>query len=469
MAFYHGIQVQEKETQVVAPVQVDSAVQVVVGLAPINMGSVADPLVPQVAYSYEEAVAKMGMSDNHLSYTICESIKLSFATYNVAPLVMINVLDPTKHKQSKTTVSVAMLEGRAELPEEGVLLPSVQLTQSEQALEEGTDYSISFTGSGKALIERIEGGKITGPTATLKATYDVLDTTAVQEKDIIAGIEKIREVYPRFGIVPGSLIVPGYSSKPEVYNAMCAKTNNLNGAFRYHCLVDLDTETVTSYDKALAEKNKNSFTHENSSLFYPMVKVGDEIYHFSAIAGALIADTDYKNEGIPYVSLSNRSLKITGLCLKDGSEVILDMEQGNALNKDGINTAINMNGWRAWGNRTACYPANTDIKDCFIPCRRMYNWWANQFILSYFAKVDNPLNKRLIESIVDSENIKGNAWKQRYQAAEAKMVFEAEDNPETDLINGIVRVRMMFSPYPPAEQIWATVEYDTSALQTALA
>lgn len=120
----------------------------------------------------------MGMSDNHLSYTICESIKLSFATYNVAPLVMINVLDPTKHKQSKTTVSVSMLEGRAELPEEGVLLPSVQLTQSEQALAEGTDYSISFTGSGKALIERIEGGKITGPTATLKATYDVLDTNS---------------------------------------------------------------------------------------------------------------------------------------------------------------------------------------------------------------------------------------------------------------------------------------------------
>ena len=96
-------------------------------------------------------------------------------------------------------------------------------------------------------------------------------------------------------------------------------------------------------------------------------------------------------------------------------------DRGNALNKDGINTAINMNGWRAWGNRTACYPGNTDIKDCFIPCRRMYNWWANQFILSYFAKVDNPLNKRLIESIVDSENIKGNSWKQRYQAAEAKI------------------------------------------------
>ena len=116
MAFFHGIQVSEKQTQIVAPVQVDSAVQVVVGLAPVNMGSLSDPLAPQIAYSYEEAVEKMGMSADHLTYTICESIKLSFATYNVSPLIMINVLDPTKHKQQKTTVSVQLLEGKAQLP-----------------------------------------------------------------------------------------------------------------------------------------------------------------------------------------------------------------------------------------------------------------------------------------------------------------------------------------------------------------
>lgn len=392
MAFFHGIQVSEKQTQIVAPVQVDSAVQVVVGLAPVNMGNLSDPLAPQIAYSYEEAVEKMGMSADHLTYTICESIKLSFATYNVSPLIMINVLDPTKHKQQKTTVSVQLLEGKAQLPEEGVLLPSVQLTQTEEALTVGEDYLLSFE-DGKAVIERIEGGKILEDTVTLTATYDVLDPSAVEDEDILAGIAKIREIYPRFGMVPGTLLVPGFSGKPEIYNAMTAKTNSLNSVFRYHCLVDLDTETVTTYDAAYAEKNKNNFV---------------------------------------------------------------------------IVTAINMNGWKAWGNRTACYPVNTDIKDCFIPCRRMYNWWANQFILSYFQKVDDPANRRLIESIVDSENIKGNAWKQRYMVAEARMVFDQEDNPTTDLINGIIRIGMLFSPYPPAEQILTTVEYDTGALQEAL-
>ena len=156
MAFFHGIQVSEKQTQIVAPVQVDSAVQVVVGLAPVNMGNLSDPLAPQIAYNYEEAVEKMGMSADHLTYTVCESIKLSFATYNVSPLIMINVLDPTKHKQQKTTVSVQLLEGKAQLPEEGVLLPSVQLTQTEEALTVGEDYLLSFE-DGKAVIERIEG------------------------------------------------------------------------------------------------------------------------------------------------------------------------------------------------------------------------------------------------------------------------------------------------------------------------
>lgn len=469
MSFYHGIKVLEKKTSIVAPVQVDSAVQVVVGLAPVNMiAADIDPLVPQVAYNYDEAVKKMGMSKNHTVYTITESIKLSFLNYNVSPLVMINVLDPKKHKAKKSKITLQMTDGVATFPEEGVILSSVQLLEQEQSLSEGTDYTLSFDADGIAAVKRIEGGKLAEVNSTITASYDVLDPSAVQESDIIAGVMKIKEVYPQYGIVPGTLIVPGYSAKPAVYNAMTAQTDTLNGVFRYHCIADIDTKTVRSYDKVAEEKNKNNFVHPNSTVCWPMVKVGTEKYHFSAAAAVLIADTDYHNDGIPYVSLSNKPFKISGLCLEDGTEVIMDLEYGNYLNSQGILTAINMQGWKAWGNRTACYPGNTDVKDCFIPCRRMYNWWANQFILTYFNKVDDPANKRLIESIVDSENIKGNSYKTRFYVAEAKMIFDIEENPVSDLVNGIIRLKMLFSPYPPAEQIISTVEYDTNALQNAL-
>lgn len=69
-----------------------------------------------------------------------------------------------------------------------------------------------------------------------------------------------------------------------------------------------------------------------------------------------------------------------------------------------------MNGFRLWGNRTCAYPGNTDPKDSFFSCRRYMSWRANSFILTYFQKVDSPLNKRLIEAIVDSENVRGNGY-----------------------------------------------------------
>ena len=58
------------------------------------------------------------------------------------------------------------------------------------------------------------------------------------------------------------------------------------------------------------------------------------------------------------------------------------------------------------GNNTACYPDVTDPKDRWIACRRFFSWWANSFMLTYKSRVDNPANKRLIETICDTENIR---------------------------------------------------------------
>lgn len=157
------------------------------------------------------------------------------------------------------------------------------------------------------------------------------------------------------------------------------------------------------------------------------------------------------------------------MCGATGEEIILDVEQANQLNSIGIVTAINFNGWKCWGNRTAVFPSSSDVKDVFIPVRRMFNWWCNTFIQTYFAKVDDPTNRKLIESIVDSERIRANAYKSQYKIADAGIEFRLEENSETDLLAGILRLRMWLSPYPPAESIISTIEYDVSALKKALA
>ena len=87
-------------------------------------------------------------------------------------------------------------------------------------------------------------------------------------------------------------------------------------------------------------------------------------------------------------------MQINGCCLKDGTEVVLGPDEAGYLNGQGVVTALNfIGGWKCWGNRTACYPSNTDPKDAFICIRRMFNWHAQTFIQTYWAKVDKPINK----------------------------------------------------------------------------
>ena len=155
--------------------------------------------------------------------------------------------------------------------------------------------------------------------------------------------------------------------------------------------------------------------------------------------------------------------------LADGeTEVVLDQMQGNAVNSFGVSTAINVNGWRTWGNRSAIYPANTDPKDCFFCCRRFFSWWGNSFILTYFQKVDEPANRRLIETIVDSENIRGASYVADGKCARAEIQFIESENPVTNLIDGKLRFHQYLTPYPPAEDILNVLEFDPNALTTAL-
>ena len=70
-------------------------------------------------------------------------------------------------------------------------------------------------------------------------------------------------------------------------------------------------------------------------------------------------------------------------------------------------------GWKCWGNRTACYPGVTDVKDSFIAIRRMFNWVGNTLVQTFWQRVDYPLNRRQIDTIVDSANIMMNGWTAR--------------------------------------------------------
>lgn len=248
---------------------------------------------------------------------------------------------------------------------------------------------------------------------------------------------------------------------------MVAKASSINGHFSCIALTDVPTATVTKYTDVAAWKNDNNYTSARQVVCWPMAKLGSDTYHLSTQLAGVICRTDAENEDIPYVSPSNKSLQANAAVLTDGTAVYLGSDQAAYLNGQGIVTALNfIGGWKAWGNRTGVYPAVTDPKDAFIPIRRMFDWIGNTLILTFWQKVDYPINKRLVETIVDSANIWLNGLTARQFILGGRVEFQQDENPVTDLMDGIIRFHVYVTPPSPAREIDFVIEYDPQYLET---
>ena len=481
MAYRHGIYVKEQETSLTAPLSGTAGLQVVIGTAPVHLTKDPESAVnkPILVRSFKEAVEAVGYSADFGKYTICEAVSAAFQVMNVAPMVLINVLDPGKHRRDMEEISVPVTGGVAVVEQEGLMLKGLVVKNGGTELAVDVDYTAAYNSDGAMSIVLMEGGKGAGA-ESLTVSGKVLDAEKVKAEDIVGGVdpetgaetgmEVLRQVYPKLGMTPGILLAPRFSADPAVSAALQAKTHEVNGVFRCVCVADVDSsaEGAVKYTDVKQQKERQALTDPNAYAVWGYGKVGEKLYSGSALAAALTAYTDAENGDIPYVSPSNKSLAISAMCLEDGTEVLLDQEQANTVNGFGVATFLNMNGFRLWGNRTCAYPANTDTKDSFFSCRRYMNWRANSFILTYFQKVDSPLNRRLIEAIVDSENVNGNRYAAIGAAAKDEIEYNEEDNSTSDLMNGRIVFRQHITPFPPAEDIEDIIEFDPDALTAAL-
>lgn len=480
MAYNHGVYVQENPTSLTPPIESTAGLQVVIGTTPVNLAD--DPYTatnkPILTYSMAEAESRLGYSDNWDHFTACQSMDASFRRLGVGPLVFINVLDPDVHKTDETAETVAISTGEAKIEEEGILLDTlvVKSDDGETTYVKDEDYLAEFDNGGYVVISILDGD-IPSSATELQVDYSKLDPSAVDVSDIIGGydtstnqyrgLEAISQIYPQLSLVPGILLAPGWSHLPEVASVMDAKSQDINGSFNCINVLDVDTSETSNYQDVPSWKSENSYVSKRSVICWPKVKVGEREFYFSAIQAALMARTDASNDDVPYVSPSNKTIPITA-AVSDGEEVFIDQQQANFLNGAGVVTALNLNGWRSWGNNTGAYPGTSDPKDRFIPIRRMFDWWSNTFILTYFQRVDDPTNFRLIENIVDSENIRANGFQARGQIAGAHIEFRREDNPITDILNGTIRFIQRVAFFPPAEEIVNVMEFDPQILEDSL-
>ena len=476
MAYMHGVRIQENPTSVPTPVSNKSGVPVIFGTAPVNLAS--DPKNATnklfLCKSFAEAKAAVGYSDDYKSYTLCQAMDAFFRAYGVGPIIICNVLDPATHKIAYDE-TLDVVDGQAVSTKKGVLLVDLVVKHETNTLELNKDYTVDFNESGFVVVTVIKEGVVA---VTLSGSQ--IDASKVTAESIIGsydansgketGIELVRQVYPIFGLTPGLLLAPGWSHIPSVGLSLAEKCVDINGMFKCECVVDIDCgeSGATKYSDVADKKADSGFISEHTIALWPMVKYEGKVMAYSAIYAAMAAYTDYNNDSVPNLSPSNHALRITATVLADGTEVNLDVNQANELNAAGVVTAINTNGFKAWGNNTAAYPGVTDPKDRWINCRRFFSWWGNSFITTYMEKVDNPANYRLIESIVDSENVRGNSLVSQGKCAGIKMVYSKDDNPITNVLSGKIVFRQYLAPYTPAEDILNVLEFDPSMIEAAL-
>lgn len=598
MAYNHGVKVSEKPTSILPPVSVSAGVPFIVGTAPVNMSDESNVNKPVLCSSYAEAVAAFGymppVADasglKKYEYTISEFIYSQFALFGASPVIIVNVLDPAKHKQAASATSIILgADGSAVIEESGVILSSLLIGEDIPAeaasgsyegtemleveavtagaagngirilfnkngntvtvslwpgehsridkiinLEEGdtsisasqlngltevsdyvtfdgalavadirvgigveinllggadgssayvlgTDYEAAFDDDGYLVITALKDGDgFKVPVDTdIPFSAQKLNPAAVTANDVVGGVdvsgnksgfELVDECFPRFRIVPGLLLAPGFSSSATLAAVMAAKAANINQEFSAIALIDAPTDSVRLYSAVPEWKNNNNVVDPRQIVCWPLVALDDVVFHLSTQLAGAIDITDSQNDDVPYVSPSNHNINATASVLADGSEVWIAPDTGAYLNGQGVVTAINfIGGWKAWGNRTACYPGNTDAKDAFIPIKRMFSWIGNTLVQTFWSQVDAPLNRRLIDTIVDSANLWLNGLEARQYIIGGRVEFNPDENPAQDLLDGIARFHVYATPASPAREIDFILEYDPAYLENLFA
>ena len=286
------------------------------------------------------------------------------------------------------------------------------------------------------------------------------DAGNVNSTDVINAISKwIDRIFFLFRLVPGILISPKFSEDPSVAIAMNAAMENITSLFKGIAVADIPDSV--EYTDVPNHKNTNNLIDDKLILTYPSLVFNGKKHHLSVHYACLQARIDAENEGIPYQVASNQRL------YAEKASKILTLDEANYLRGNGVVTALNfIGGWKTWGDRTSAYPATTDPVEAQIPIVRMFNYVNEVFIRTFWNKVDLPLTPRLLKTVRDSINTDLDGWTRRGIILGGRVEVREDENPVTDLMDGITRFHTFITPPPAARELDFYYEFDVSYIKS---
>lgn len=472
MAYKHGTYGEFAKSIGAVPINSETTA-VYVGTAPVNLlrGYSAAVNAPIKISNLTEAQEKLGYSKDWNSFTLCEAMEAHFNNVlgNVGPVVFINVLDPATHKklQSKTE-SLTFVNGQAKIKSDTIILDTLALADKV----EGTDYTVSYDfAAGTAVISS------TTITEAVEATYSEVDTSAVENSDVVgqatsAGVYKglgvIQLIYPELGLVTNIIAAPKFSAVKEVYKAMVNAATKINGHWDAFVNADISITDTDTIAKAIDAKATNEMVAERSKAYWPMWKTaGGDIYHLSTLATKAMLEIDTEHDTVPMESCSNKQI-ISGKQYFGASSTNkgFDQQTANQLNEKGITTAVFWGGINVlWGPHTAAYDNGviTDNRVIFDNSIRTMMHVTNSFQREWGMEIDKPMTKALAETIKNREQEKVDALKAMGALIGDPVVeFNESDNTTDDMVQGNFTWSNKQTPTPPFKSGTLKVAYTTA-------
>ena len=265
------------------------------------------------------------------------------------------------------------------------------------------------------------------------------DTGAYQGVQAFLGAES------QIGVTPRILVAPGFTQIEAVLTEMVSVATRLRG------IIVADGPNTTDAD-ALIHREK--FGSDRIYLVDPWVRVWDTVTDAEVIrpASARVAGVIAKSDAERgfWWSPSNRLIDgITGTARAVDFALGDANARANHLNENEVNTIIQRDGYRLWGNRTL----SADPKWAFLKRRRIADMVDESILQAHLWAVDRNVTRQYLEEVVEGVN----AYGRQLISAGALVGFKAWADPELNtpesLEAGHVWINYDWVETPTAERI----------------
>lgn len=471
--YKHGTYQTEAASDINLPV-IMSYGHFIVGAAPIHKVVGEKRKVNEVVRlaNYREAIEYFG-DTNDLDFSVSQAIKVFFELYAVAPLYVVNILDPSIHKKTGTALQgLSVAKGSTVIENHKIITESVVVKNNADS-QVIADARLVWTEKGLEIFARPSNG------TAIDVEFEEIDLSKVTKTQAIGGydtntmkrtgLELLDEVFLTYSELPAFIDIPDFSHEPDVAAVMATKAKNVNGGI-FETVALINAPIDKKYNELSKWKDDNNILDNDQLILYGQLKLGGNKYYQSLHYAALSMKTDNNNDGVPSQSPSNYMYKCDSLVWKNSQgvfeEIRLDLnQQANYLNQNGVITAINFKGWRCWGTETAKNPLATDPKDKFSYTRRMFKYIGNELVISYFNSIDKKFTGKMAETITKSMNIRLKALVGTQQLLDARAEISKEDNGLLNVINGDITWTIYLGVVPGLKSMTFKKKYDVDALQ----